>query len=109
MTNLEKLSEYATDSHTRIQQQFSDISPMVSVNQKMRELGVPADLVMLDCLKSGKRILLVLHDQQPDTLAYQFTFKDEDPDGPFEKVPFADVSADTLYGWMVEYFSANAH
>jgi len=102
---LEKLCDIATESHTRIQKDFKDINPIVGVNQRMREEGVPADVMTIDCLKSGKRIILILHDQQPDIISYQFSFKDKDPDEKFEHIPFNELTADKLYHWIKSYFS----
>ncbi len=103
--NLKILCDKATEAHTRIKQDFKEIDPIVGVSQKMRESGVSADLMTIDCLRSGKRIILILHDQQPDIIHYQFTFKGQDPADRFEHVPLDDVSADQLYGWMKNYFS----
>jgi hypothetical protein len=101
---LEDLYDIAAESHARIQQDFEDINPMVGVNNKMREMGVPADVMTIDCLKSGKRIILILHDQQPDIVSYQFSFKDKDPDEKFENIQFSQLSADKLYDWIKCYF-----
>ena len=105
---LETLCEIATEAHTRIQQDFKDINPLVGVNQRMRETGVPADIMTIDCLKSGKRIILILHDQQPDTINYQFSFKDKDPDEKFEQIQFNEVTTNRLYDWIKGYFSSTA-
>ena len=99
-----KLSDIATDAHTRIQQDFKDIDPIVGVNRSMRKSGIPADAMTIDCLKTGKRIIIILHDQQPDIIRYQFAFKDKDPDDKFEEIPFNELTADKLYGWISDYF-----
>jgi hypothetical protein len=101
---LETVCDIATQSHTRIQQDFKAINPMVGVNQKMREMGVPVDAVTIDCLKSGKRIILILHDHHPDIIRYQFSFKDQDPDDAFEQIQFNELTADKLYDWIKSYF-----
>ncbi|MCW8928841.1 MAG: hypothetical protein OQL19_01230 [Gammaproteobacteria bacterium] len=102
---LKTLCDLATEAHHLIQQNFEDINPVVGVNHKMRSNGVPADAMTIDCLKSGKRIILVLHDQQPDIIHYQFSFKDKDPDSKFESIPFNELTANTIYEWMRDYFS----
>ncbi|WP_250657537.1 hypothetical protein [Alkalimarinus coralli] len=102
--SLAKLSDIATEAHTRIQQTFAHIDPIVGVNQSMRKSGVPADLMTIDCLKSGKRIILVLHDQTPDVISYQFSYKDQDPADTFERIKFAELTSATLYDWMKSYF-----
>ena len=105
---LETLCEIATESHKLIQQDFEDINPLVGVNQKMREMGMPADVMTIDCLKNGKRIILILHDQQPDIVNYQFSFKDKDPEGEFEQIQFNELTTDKLYDWIKSYFSIAA-
>ena len=105
--HLEALCELTTASHARIQQDFKTINPVVSVSQKMRASGIPADAMTIDCLKSGKRIIIVLHDQQPEILSYQFAFKDKEPAEEFEQIPFAELSEATLYAWMKAYFNGS--
>jgi len=107
-TRLETLCDLATQSHARIQKDFADINPMVGINQRMRDMGVPADALTIDQLSSGKRIILILHDLYPEIVNYQFSFKDVDPDDEFEQIAFAELTADTLYGWIRDYFQATS-
>lgn len=102
--HLEALCDLTTTSHTRIQQDFKAIDPVVGISQKMRTSGIPVDAMTIDCLKSGKRIIIILHDQQPEILRYQFSFKDQDPADEFEQMSFSELSEDTLYNWMKDYF-----
>lgn len=106
---LETLCDIAEESQTRIQQDFKNINPIVGVNQRMREIGMPVDIMVIDCSKSGKRIFLILHDQQPGIINYQFSFKDKDPDEKFEHIPFNELTADKLYNWIRSYFSSSAN
>jgi len=101
---LDSLCDLTTKTHASIQRDFKDINPLVGVNQRMREMGVPVDAVTIDCLKSGKRIILILHDQQPDMLSYQFSYKNQDPAEIFEHIPFNDLTEHLLYGWIQGYF-----
>ena len=105
---LETVCDIATKSYTRIQQDFKDINPIVGINQKMREMGVPVDAVTIDCLKSGKRIIMILHDHHPDIVQYQFSFKDKDPDEKFEQIQFTELTVTKLYDWTKGYFQPNA-
>ena len=107
--NLKILCDNATEAHCRIKQDFKEIDPIVGVSQKMRESGVSADVMTIDCLRSGKRIILILHDQQPDIIHFQFTLKAQDPAEGFEHIPLSEVSADKLYGWMKNCFSNDDH
>jgi len=95
-----------TESHARIQRDFAEINPMVGVNRRMRDLGVPADAVTIDHSKSNKRIILVLHDHHPEIVNVQFSFKDVDPDDAFEQIPFNELTTDRLYAWIRDYFQA---
>ena len=101
---LEILSDTITEAHTQIQSNFDNINPVVSVTRKMRTIGIPADAMTIDCLTSGKRILVVLHDEQPEILSYQFGLKDQDPENDFITLPIQDLKAEVMYNWMLEYF-----
>ena len=102
---LSRLSDMATEAHIRIQQDFEDINPIVGVTQSMRKQGVPADAMTIDCLKSGKRIILILHDAQPNMIRYQFSFRHKDPDDNFEVINLNELTTQTLYEWIKCYFS----
>jgi len=103
--NLELLSDMVTKAHSRIQQDFENINPIVGVNRGMRSIGIPSDAMTIDCLKTGKRIIIILHDQQPDVLQYQFSYKAEDPADEFLNLAIEDLSNQVLYDWMKNYFS----
>ena len=97
--------ELITEAHANIQENYSDIDPVVSVNTQMRKQGIAADVMTIDCLKTGKRILLIFHDAQPDCVNYQFCFKDKDPYDEFENIALKAVTVQQLYDWMVLNFS----
>ena len=97
---LSALCDIATEAHTRIQQEFKHIDPVVGVSQAMRSQGVPADVVTIDCLQSGRRILLILHDQQTDTLRYQFGSIEKDPGKGFDSVRLDQLTSTMIYEWM---------
>ena len=101
---LKTLSDLITEAHTRIQQAHADINPVVGVRRGMREKGIPADAMTIDCLRTGKRIVLILHDQQPGVLIYQFTLKDTDTDAPYQQVALNGLRVELLFDWMRDYF-----
>lgn len=107
--HLAALCDLATEAHTRIQQDFANLNPVVGVSQKMRTNNIPADAMTIDCLASGKRIIIILHDHQPEIVNYQFSFKDKDPAAELEQVSFAALKATTLYEWMKRYFLEAGH
>ncbi len=72
----------------------------------MRDSGFPADIMTIDCLKTGKRIILILNDNNPDILSYQFSYKAADPEGDFQQLSFDKLSTQLLYDWIASYFSS---
>ena len=77
---------------------------MVEVRQGMRNAGIPADVLTLDCLRTQRRITLILHDQQPGIVLYQFVTREEEVGGEFKQIDLATLSSTTLFEWMQDYF-----
>lgn len=102
---LATLSDLITDAHTKIQKDFEDINPVVGVNRRMRAAGIPVDAMTIDCLKTDKRIIILLNDNSPDIAQYQFSYKSKDPDESFETIAFKQLTTQKLYEWMRDYFS----
>jgi len=100
-----RICEAIEVAHARIQTDFADINPVVAVNKQMRNYGIPSDVMTIDCLKSGNRILLVFHDSQPDLASYQFCRRDADPGDEFESIPLQSLTEQLLYDWMKDTFS----
>jgi len=101
---LEIVSDFASEAHAKIQTDFADINPVIGLNLGMRNVGIPADAITIDCLKTGKRIIIVLDDRQPDVVQYQFSYKAQDPDEKFESLSISDLSILVFYTWMKDYF-----
>lgn len=102
---LKTLSELASDAHGLIQQAYEDINPVVEVRQGMRESGFPADVMTIDCLRSRRRIVLVLHDAEPGMVLYQFEGMDSEVSGDFQRIALSSVTSETLFDWMQQYFA----
>ncbi|WP_425221995.1 hypothetical protein [Pseudomonas sp.] len=101
---LKTLSDLVNDAHTQIQAAHQHINPVVEVRQSMRDVGIPADVLTLDCLRSQHRITLILHDQQPGVVLYQFVTREEEVGGEFRQMPLAEMRSQTLFDWMQDYF-----
>jgi len=104
-TPIKRICEAVETAHAKIQEDFEDINPVVGVSSQMRTVGIPTDLMTIDCLKSGKRILLVLHDAQPEIADYQFCLIKEDPAEEFESIAIESLTDQQIYDWMKETFS----
>lgn len=75
----------------------------------MRDIGFPADTMTIDCIKTGRRIILILHDEKPDIVSYQFTLREKDPSDDFEVIAFGELTTQTIYDWIASYFSTADH
>jgi len=104
-TPIKHICEAVEAAHVKIQQDFEQINPVVAVNRKMRDFGIATDLMTIDCLRTGKRILLVLHDAEPNTADYQICHRNEDPGDEFNRIPLTTITPQTLYNWMRDTFS----
>lgn len=101
---ISSLYDLIAEAHANIQRDFSYIDPVVGVITKMRTIGIQADAVTIDCLKTGRRILLVCHDEQPEVIRFQFCLRNEDPADEFESIPLKSVTTQQLYDWMKDSF-----
>jgi len=77
---------------------------VVEVRRSMRNAGIPADVMTIDCLRTRRRITLVLHDDQPGMLLYQFITIEDEVGNEFQRQALAEVSTETLFDWMQDYF-----
>lgn len=101
---LKSLSDMASEAHARIQATHEHINPVVEVRQGMRNSGIPADVMTIDCLRTRRRITLILHDEQPGALLYQFITIEDEVGEQFQQMPFGDLSTQVLFDWIQDYF-----
>lgn len=101
---LKTLSDLASDAHARIQAAHEHINPVVEVRRGMRDAGIPADVMTIDCLRTRRRITLILHDEQPGSLLYQFVTIEDEVGDSFQEMALAELSVQTLVGWIEDYF-----
>jgi len=101
---LKSLSDMASEAHARIQAAHEHINPVVEVRQGMRNSGIPADVMTIDCLRTRRRITLILHDEQPGALLYQFITIEDEVGDQFQQMPFGDLSTQVLFDWIQDYF-----
>jgi len=70
----------------------------------MRDKNVPADTMTIDCLKSKKRIIMVLHDHELENVYYQESYIDVPPDAKFDNLALQNITVDFLYTKIHTYF-----
>ncbi len=102
---LEPLADRVSEAHARIQAAHQHINPVVEVRRSMRDGGIPADVVTLDCMRTRRRITLILHDQQPGFLLYQFVTLEDEVSVEFKQMALSGVTSDLLFDWMQDYFA----
>ena len=101
---LKTLSDMASDAHARIQAAHQHINPVVEVRRGMRDAGIPADVMTIDCLRTRRRITLIHHDGQPGLLLYQFITIEDEVGDEFRQMPLSDVDVAMLVEWIQDYF-----
>lgn len=101
---LKALSDMASDAHARIQQAHQHINPVVGVRRGMRDVGIPADAMTIDCLRTQRRITLILHDAHPGALLYQFVMIEDEAGDEFKKMALSEMTTEKLFEWMQDYF-----
>jgi len=101
---LKPFSDMVSDAHARIQAAHQHINPVVEVRRGMRDAGIPADVVTLDCMRTRRRITFILHDRHPGVLLYQFVTIDDEVGNDFQQMSLADMDAGRLFDWMADYF-----
>ena len=101
---LKALSDMASDAHARIQATHEHINPVVEVRRGMRDSGISADVVTIDCLRTRRRITLILHDEQPGKLLYQFITIEEEVGDDFQSLALSEMDTQKLYQWIEGYF-----
>lgn len=101
---LKTLSDMASDAHARIQATHEHINPVIEVRRGMRDTGIPADVMTIDCLRTRRRITLILHDEQPGVLLYQFITIEDEVGEEFQSMPFSEMDALKLFQWIEDYF-----
>jgi hypothetical protein len=101
---LKALSDMASDAHARIQATHQHINPVVEVRRGMRDSGIPADVMTIDCLRTRRRITLILHDEQPGVLLYQFITIDDEVGENFQSMALSAMDTQKLFQWIEGYF-----
>lgn len=102
--SLKAFSDRVSDAHARIQAAHQHINPVVEVRRGMRDAGIPADVLTIDCMRTRRRITFILHDRHPGTLLYQFVTIDDEVGNDFESMALDEMTVDTLVAWMEDYF-----
>jgi hypothetical protein len=99
------LSDLATAAQLRIQKDYKHLDPVVGVSRNLRKSGFPADVMTIDCIKSGRRILFLLHDDTPEQVSYEHGYRDKDPAFEFSFLVFDEITDTTFYDLITDYMT----
>ena len=55
-------------------------------------------------MRTHRRIMLILHDEEPGLLLYQFITLEDEIAEEFERVALSEMGSDTMVRWMQDYF-----
>ena len=96
------VSDLAQLAQARIQQEQSEIEPIIAINHGLRKSGFSADALTIENAKTDKRILMLFHDSKQDIVEYEFGLASQDPKFEFMQISLSDLTEDTLYKWMIK-------
>jgi len=68
-STLKNLSEIVARANDLLYDQFKHINTIMGIMDKnLRKQGINADAITIDCLALDKKIVIFLHDNQPNTV-----------------------------------------
>ena len=97
-----QLGDIAALAQTKVQAEHPDIDPVIGISHNLREAGFAADTMTIQRHKTDKRILIVLHDDQPDIADVEFGKISEDPRFEFIAYDVHSLTEEVFYQWMID-------
>lgn len=68
-STLKKLSEIVAEANDTLYARHSSIDTIMGImDEKLRNQGIKADAVTVDCIPANKKIVFLMHDEQPDNV-----------------------------------------
>ena len=99
------LADLAQQAQSRIQIDYAHLNPVIHVLRKLRESGFAADALTIECLSSGKRLLFIVHDDDPQQVQFQSGFRDQDPGSNYTAIALSALDANKFYQLIVADFA----
>jgi len=94
------LADIAAEAQKQIQQELDYIEPVIAVRQHMRQSGIPADVLTIECNRAQRRLVVIVHDQQPDTVMHRSDCLKSDEDGDLEPLQKELIDTAFFVSWM---------
>lgn len=103
---LKNLSEIVAKANDALTTKYTDINTIMGIMDKsLRQQGMQADAITVDCAALDKKIVMLLHDAKPDMVDIALGNKDGDIFSSTEH-PLADLSEAFIVDLMKENFTS---
>ena len=78
-SKLQYLSEIVARANDMFYTKFDNLDTLMGIMDKtLRKQGINADAITIDCIALDKKIVILLHDEQPDTVSIALGNKEGD-------------------------------
>lgn len=70
---LKQVSEIVAKANDLFYQKHTDVNTIIGIIDKaLRQQGMNTDAVTIDCIAQDKKLVLLMHDERPDTIDLAF-------------------------------------
>ena len=103
-TSLKNLSEIVAKANDLLYSKFDNIDTLMGIIDKsLRNQGIKADAVTVDCVSADKKILILIHDEKPNSVTIVLGNKTGDIYSTSE-YPMSEISEEFLLEIMEKNF-----
>lgn len=99
------LSEVAKLAQADIQARYPNVDPIIGISHNLRKSGFAADTLTIDNRANDKRIIMIIFDNDPENVQYEYARISQDPKFEFSTVSLKELTQERFYAMMVEALS----
>ncbi|WP_320821694.1 hypothetical protein [Reinekea sp.] len=101
-TTLKNLSEIVASASDLFYTKFENVNTVMGIMDKnLRNQGIKADAITIDCIERDKKIVMLIHDDKPSVVSIAFGNKAGDIHSSAEYA-MSEISAAVVVGIMEE-------
>lgn len=105
--SLKLLSEIIAQGNDLFYSKNSTVDTVIGIMDKsLRQQGMSADAISVDCIPLNKKIVFLIHDEAPEQVNIAFGNKVGDIDST-EQLTLTELTVDTIVEFMQSYFSTS--
>ena len=106
-STLKNLSEIVAKANDLFYSKFEALDPVMGIIDKaLRQQGLKADAITIDCITIDKKIVILLHDDRPNIAGIALGNKDGEMHSSSEYA-ISEISEALIVEKMEEHFTAN--